>query len=279
MSTLAKEIKNKRVPRSGLVFWWLGQEGFVFKTQNLILYIDPYLSTYAETLTAGKPDEHVRITPAPMQPNEVDHADLVLCTHDHADHIDVEGIPLIALASPDALFVVPECARQKVINLGVAEERIHSLKGDDNTNVKGIKIHGIPAKHEQFDKDPEKGFPYLSYLIKLEDYTIFHAGDTIPFKGQVERVFPHAVDIALLPINGRDAFRHSLGMEGNFTCEEAVGFGLAIKAGLTIPMHYDMFTLNTADVRGFIRIAEHRGLVYRIMKCGKALEFSLEGTP
>lgn len=278
MISLAEVIQNQPVPRKGLIIWWLGQEGFVIKSRHIVIYIDPYLSTYAENLTAGKHNEHVRITPAPIEANEVDHADLVLCTHDHADHIDVDGIPLIASASPDALFVVPECARQNVINLGINDKRIHSLKGDDFIKVKGIEIHGIPAKHEKFDKDPEMGFPYLSYILKLEGYTIFHAGDTIPYKGQVERVHIHNVDIAFIPINGRDTFRHSLGMEGNFTCEEAVGFAMAIKAGLTIPMHYDMFTLNTADVRDFSRIAEHRGLAYRIMECGKALEFPPEGT-
>ena len=105
--------------------------------------------------------------------------------------------------------------------------------------------------HERFDRDPEKGFPYLSYILKLEGLSLFHAGDTIPYDGQVEQVAAHRIDLAFVPINGRDDFRHSLAFEGNFTCDEAVAFAAAVRAGLTIPMHYDKFTLNTGDVNEF----------------------------
>jgi L-ascorbate metabolism protein UlaG (beta-lactamase superfamily) len=279
MNPLIQAINQKNVSKGRLAIWWIGQEGYVIKTPDLIVYIDPYLSEYAERITKGKHNEHVRITPAPMKPEEVTHADLVLCTHDHGDHIDPDGIPAIARSSEQAVFVVPECARDTMRGFGIADERLHTLKGDDSLDVKGFKVHGFPAKHEQFDQDPAKGYPYLSYVLELEGHTLFHAGDTIPYPGQVERVHPHGADLAFIPINGRDEFRHSLEFEGNFTCEEAVGFALAIKAGLTIPMHYDMFTLNTADVRDFIRIAEHRNLPHLVMECGTPIDFPREEAP
>jgi len=99
MNALINEINETKVRPGSLRIWWIGQEGFVIKSASLVVYIDPYLSTYAERVTKGRPDEHVRIKPAPMQPQDVDHADLVLCTHDHADHIDPESIPIIAASS------------------------------------------------------------------------------------------------------------------------------------------------------------------------------------
>ena len=266
MSLLIEEIDATQIVPGTFKVWWIGQEGFVFKTPNKVIYIDPYLSTHAEVLTRGQANEHVRIHPAPMQPEEIVHADLVLCTHDHIDHIDPDTIPHIATASPQAQFVAPECARDTLLGFGTAAERIHCLRGDDSLTVDGVTIHAIPGKHEEFNEDPDKGFPFLSYIFDLEGQTILHAGDTIPYPGQAEKVFAHRVDVAFLPINGRDTFRKVLNFEGNFTCEEAVGFGLAIQAGLTIPMHYDMFTLNTADVRDFQRIAEHRGLRHYTMQ-------------
>lgn len=279
MTSLIQEIDRKVVRSGTLAIWWIGQEGFVVKTPHLIAYIDPYLSQWAERITQGKANEHVRITPAPFRPEDVNHADVVLCTHDHGDHIDPDGIPLIAQHSRQAAFVVPECARDTLRKLGISDDRIYTLRGDDALDVKGLRVHAVPAKHEAFDEDPDKGYPYLSYVIKAEGRTLFHAGDTIPYPGQAERVFPHGVDVAFLPINGRDEFRHSLAFEGNFTCEEAAGFALAIKAGLTIPMHYDMFTLNTADVGDFARIAAHRKLPFHIMQCGDCLRFPMEDTP
>jgi L-ascorbate metabolism protein UlaG (beta-lactamase superfamily) len=276
MNPLVRQIDETRVVPGGLHIWWIGQEGFVLKSSRQIIYIDPYLSTYAEKKTAGKVNEHVRIKPAPMAPEDVTHADLVFCTHDHADHIDPEGIPVIAAKSPRARFVVPECARETMRDFGIGDERIHTLRGDDELRIDSVAVHAIAAKHEQFDRHPRKGYPYLSYVIKIDGIAVFHAGDTIPYQGQVERVSKHRIDLALLPINGRDHARHALGLEGNFTCEEAVQFALDIDAGLTIPMHYDMFALNTVDVNEFRRAADRRHLRYLVMEHTGSIRFPLE---
>ena len=276
MNALVSEINKTQVEPGGLRIWWTGQEGFVFKSHAQIIYIDPYLSTYAERITRGKPNEHVRIKPAPMKAEDVNHADIVLCTHDHADHIDPDGIPIIAAQSPHAIFIVPECARETMRNFGIDDGRIHTMKGDDELGLKEIYIHAVPAKHEEFDKHPEKGYPYLSYVISIDGISVFHAGDTIPYPGQVERVKKHRIDLAFLPVNGRDEFRQKLDFEGNFTCDEAVRFALDIKAGLTIPMHYDMFTINTADINEFRTIADKRNLNYQIMEHGGSVDFPRE---
>jgi len=276
MNALVQEIVATKVRAGSLAVWWLGQEGFALKTSMLTVYIDPYLSTYAERITAGKPNEHVRMTPAPMQPEDVTNADLILCTHDHADHIDPDGIPQIAQASPQAKFIIPECAKSTLRNMDIAEEKIHTLRGDDSLDCIGFTISALPAKHEQFDKDEKHGYPYLSYVINAEGLTLLHAGDTIPYDGQVERAKPFGVDVVFLPINGRDEDRHRLEFEGNFTCGEAVEFAQAIDAKLTIPMHYDMFTLNTADVREFCQIAKSQGLNYRVLGTAQRVTLTKE---
>ncbi|MHC4681236.1 MAG: MBL fold metallo-hydrolase [Planctomycetota bacterium] len=276
MNARIREISEMRVEPGHLRIWWIGQEGFVLKSSSQIIYIDPYLSTYAERITRGKPNEHIRIKPAPMNPEDVTHADIVFCTHDHADHIDPEGIPIIAQRSPRACFVVPECARETMRGFAIDDERIHTVKGDDELRLNGIRVCAVPAKHEEFDRDPQKGYPYLSYVIDIEGFTVFHAGDTIPYAGQVERLRRHRIDLALLPINGRDEFRRKLDFEGNFTCDEAVRLALDIDAGLTIPMHYDMFAINTADINEFRRIADEHHLRYLIMDHGGSICFPFE---
>jgi L-ascorbate metabolism protein UlaG (beta-lactamase superfamily) len=160
-----------------------------------------------------------------------------------------------------------------MLRLGVARDRISTFRGDDGRMVGGVDIHAFPAMHERFDLDQFNGYPYLSYLLTLEGLNLFHAGDTIPYDGQIEKVGRHRIDLAFVPINGRDDFRHALAFEGNFTCEEAVAFAAGVHAGLTIPMHYDKFTLNTADVNDFIRIAQAQGLPHRVMHAGESFLF------
>ncbi len=216
MNSLVKEISDTFVKPDSLNIWWLGQNGYAIKSTDLVIYIDPYLSTYAERITLGKPNEHVRIIKSPIQPEEVTNADFVICTHDHADHIDPDGIPYIARSSKQAKFIVPECAFQTLLDFGISEDRIHTLMGEDSLTISGIRIFAIPAKHEQFDKDEINGYPYLSYVLNINGLNLLHVGDTIPYDGQIEKFKPHEIDITFVPINGRDKFRNNLGFEGNF---------------------------------------------------------------
>ena len=52
------------------------------------------------------------------------NADLVLCTHDHGDHIDPTALPGIAAASPHAKILVPGVARGKLIGLGIPAQQV-----------------------------------------------------------------------------------------------------------------------------------------------------------
>lgn len=72
-----------------------------------------------------------------------------------------------------------------------------------------------------------------------------HSGDTIPYEGQTERVKEHAVDVALLPINGRDFYRTRAGTIGNLDYRKAAEFAVQIGADVVIPIHYAMFRGNT----------------------------------
>jgi L-ascorbate metabolism protein UlaG (beta-lactamase superfamily) len=54
-------------------------------------------------------------------------------------------------------------------------------------------------------------------------------------------------DICCLPANGRDAKREAMGMIGNLHPEESLELAQQLNAGLLIPMHNDMFQINSLD--------------------------------
>ncbi|HEX6033582.1 MAG TPA: hypothetical protein VFY83_04070, partial [Anaerolineales bacterium] len=82
----------------------------------------------------------------------------------------------------------------------------------------------------------------------------------------VDRLKNWKIDLALLPINGRDPSR---GVAGNFSAEEAAQLGKQINAGLVIPCHYEMFEFNTVSPQGFVRSAKRTGQNYRLLRCGQ----------
>ena len=94
---MALSMLNADVPSGSLALWWLGQAGFAFKSPSgRIVYLDPYLSDAVERLHGFK-----RLSLPPVAADEV-RADLVVLTHEHADHLDPDALPIIARTTPRA---------------------------------------------------------------------------------------------------------------------------------------------------------------------------------
>jgi L-ascorbate 6-phosphate lactonase len=136
-------------------------------------------------------------------------------------------------------------ARKPLIALGVPDDRIMTVSVDQSHKIGDITFTNIPAAHESLDYDPDNGYPYQGYVITIGRVNLYHAGDCVPYEGLVERLKAMNIDIALLPINGRDYFRLKRGFAGNFTYREAAELTDAIGADLLIPMHFGMHMANT----------------------------------
>ena len=58
---------------------------------------------------------------------------------------------------------------------------------------------------------------------------------------------PQSIDVALLPVNGRDAYRASCGVPGNFTVAEGRELAERIGARYVVAHHFGMFDFNTVS--------------------------------
>ena len=190
--------------------------------------------------------------PPLLKGQQVTNADLVLCTHNHGDHIDPGAIPHIAVMSPQATFVVPVPSRQTVIDLGVPPERVIGLSADQSFSVDDVSVTAIKTSHEFFDRTHDGFYPYLGYVVRTGDLCLYHSGDTVNYEGLLTRLRSLAIDVAFLPINGRDAVRYRAGCIGNFTYQEAVDIVGPVCPQLAVPIHYDMFASNAEDPGKFV---------------------------
>ncbi|HIC82994.1 MAG TPA: MBL fold metallo-hydrolase, partial [Candidatus Marinimicrobia bacterium] len=62
---LLNQIENEKVDNKKLIVYYLGQSGYVLKTKNTIIYIDPYLSDYVSHTSGLYDKEMVRNYPPP----------------------------------------------------------------------------------------------------------------------------------------------------------------------------------------------------------------------
>lgn len=223
--------------------WWLGQHGFVLKLGHTVVYVDAFLSALPG-----------RTVPPLLSPDHITNADLVLGSHDHADHIDRAAWPAIAQASPGCRFIVPDLVRDSVVNdLELPAERVLGLNAGQTLDLGDCRITGVAAAHEFLDCDAATGrYPYLGFVIEGNGCTLYHAGDCCLYEGLVATLKRWRFDAVFLPINGRDAKRLAAGCIGNMTYQEAADLAGALQPRLTIPTHFEMFDMNSVDPALFL---------------------------
>jgi L-ascorbate metabolism protein UlaG (beta-lactamase superfamily) len=250
--------------------WWLGQSGFLVQWNNRHLLFDPYLSNSltAKYTTTDKP--HVRMTELAVDPRHLDFIDVVTSSHNHTDHLDGETLLALLQANPELTVVVPAANQQFAAErLQVQPARLAGIDDGGSIEPAGIRIHAVPAAHETVERDAQGRCRFLGYVAEFGDHTIYHSGDTILYDGLVERLRQWAIDIAILPINGRAPERR---VAGNLWGREAAQLANDIGARLVIPCHYEMFTFNTATPDEFVAECQRIGQPFRVLTCGERFE-------
>jgi L-ascorbate metabolism protein UlaG (beta-lactamase superfamily) len=242
--TLLDEIAQTAPGPGSIALWHVGQSGFVVRAGGATLVFDPFLAPSNERLR--------RTWEPPFKPRDL-RADLVFCSHDHADHLDPCAVEGLAAANPQARFIAPAAALPRLRAIGVAEERLVEAAVDSWHLAVSARIRAVPAAHGDtadpvaecvWEPDPQRGYRFVGFVVEVNGVRLYHAGDTTVYPGMVERLAPLAIDLALLPINGRDWFREQRGIIGNTDHREAADLGYAISADTIVPMHYDMFANN-----------------------------------
>lgn len=231
---------SELIPNQGeLAVCRLGQHSFLVKGGTTLIAVDPYLSANPE-----------RLIPPLIQAKDFAGVDLILCTHDHSDHLDRPALAAMAEASPDALFIVPEAVRHTITE--IPPDRLIGLNDGEELEIDDIVIRGIASAHEFLDRTESGLYPYLGYVVTMNDVTFYHSGDCCVYDGLLPLLKDAEPDLMLLPINGRDATRYASNWIGNMTYQEAADLAGWCWTKCVIPGHYDMFAVNQEDPQLFL---------------------------
>ena len=196
---------------------WIGQSGYVIRTDTTEIIIDPYLSDVVSRV-ANRP----RLVEAPIKPSEV-RADGIICTHNHLDHLDVDAI---AEMDRKLMFITTSEGKSKLHKMGF--DKVAFLKFGESVMVGDVEIIAVYAKHT---------VEAFGVVIKAEGHTLYFSGDTL-FDKCLFDVAAYKPDIAFICINGK---------LGNMNVDEAVITAKNIGAKVNVPNHYGMFASNTEN--------------------------------
>ena len=138
------------IPSGAFEITWVGQAGFLIRSNKLFIGIDLYLSDSLATKYKGTELPHTRMMQAPVGPDALGPLDLVLCTHGHTDHMDGQTlVPLCSHAQPP-LLIIPRFESERAHKMGiplqctVALNDLESFIFDDT-----VTIAAVPAAHDE----------------------------------------------------------------------------------------------------------------------------------
>jgi L-ascorbate metabolism protein UlaG (beta-lactamase superfamily) len=196
---------------------------------------------------------------------------VVTSSHNHTDHLDGETLIPLGKANPNLKVIVSRAnLKFAAERLQIPPERLTAIRADKEAiQIDPFKFHAIPSAHESAEQDQNGDHRFIGLIVQVGKWTIYHSGDCVSYEGLVERLKHWNIDIALLPINGRDPAR---GVAGNFSAEEAAQLGKQINAGLVIPCHYEMFEFNTVSPGEFEETARQIGQPYHLLRGGERLD-------
>ncbi|MBI4961907.1 MAG: MBL fold metallo-hydrolase [Desulfomonile tiedjei] len=167
------ETDTIKTSQGDLKITFIGHGTLMFGFGGKVIHVDPW----------GKLADYSKLP----------KADLILITHEHQDHLDLDAIKKIK-TDKTAIILTKNCAGKAKIGEVMAN-------GDAKT-VGGLKIEAVPAYNLVHMREPGKPFHPKGegngYVITFGDKRVYVAGDT---ENTPEMKGLQQVDIAFLPMN------------------------------------------------------------------------------
>jgi L-ascorbate metabolism protein UlaG (beta-lactamase superfamily) len=146
----------------------------------------------------------------------VEDVDAILVTHQHPDHLDVERLPALVKANPDARVLAEPAAVGTMAEAGVTAE---PFGAGGAVGIGSVAVSGVGGQHAVIHRDiPRIGNTGLVFTAEGSP-TLFHPGDMID-------TVPAGIDVLAVPLSAPwCAFK------------ETVEFVRAVAPALVVPIH------------------------------------------
>lgn len=252
MQSLAQRAAALSVPRGQVAVFWLGQAGFLLKTADgTLAAIDPYLSDCCQRYFGFK-----RLMPRMLETDDLT-LDMLLISHAHYDHFDVDAVPALLAGGRTRLYTALD-GRAECERLHLEGEHITYLQAGDMAADGGIEIRAVPCDHGELAPDA------LGFLLSAGGKTIYFTGDTAYRPDLFENPAVKGTDLLIAPING--AF-------GNMDEAQAAQAAAILRPGRVVPCHFWNFAEHGGDPGRFMEEMKRTApdIPYTLMPMGGLL--------
>jgi L-ascorbate metabolism protein UlaG (beta-lactamase superfamily) len=263
-------------PASGLRVTWLGHSTTLLEIGGRRVLIDPVYSERASPLPRFGPR---RFYPSPLPIDELPAFDVVLLSHDHADHLDPAAIR--TLSARGAHFIAPLGVGARLDAWGVPGRDIEELDWWDSTTVAGLTLTATPARHfsGRSINDRDRTL-WAGWVIASERHRVLYSGDSAlddAFIEIGERLGPF--DLTMIEIGAYDA----LWPDVHLGPEQAVRAHRLAGGDVMLPVHWGLFDLAlhgwTEPIERVLAAARTEGVRVITPRPGELAEPATFGAP
>jgi L-ascorbate metabolism protein UlaG (beta-lactamase superfamily) len=223
-------------PASGLRATWIGWASVLVEIDGHRVMTDPVFSERCSPSTLVGPK---RFHAPPIALGDLPPIDVVVISHDHYDHLDMDTVR--ALAARGTHFVVPLGIGAHLERWQVPKSQVHELDWNDTANVAGLAITSTPARHYS-GRNPLHNNETLwtSWVVKGPQHRFFFSGDS-GYSDAFARIGKEhgPFDLTLIKIGASDPTWSEIHM----TPEEAVQVDRDLGGRVMIPVHWGTFNL------------------------------------
>jgi len=174
--TAPRLIDDIRAHKEGLAVWWVGQNGWLIKSDNLLIGTDLAL------------ESSEREVDSPITPDELaGELDISFITHAHSDHFERETSRTL-MEKGKCLFVMPgSCLEIAKKEVQLPDNRIRIAEPRTQFDIGKVKVEAIRAIHgnANYAVYYDANLQDCGYVITLGGKQFFQVGDSVLLEDQL----------------------------------------------------------------------------------------------
>ena len=255
--TKSRLIDEIRAHKKGIAVWWVGHNGWLIKSDDILVGTDLPLETKA------------RAVPSPVTAEELaSELDISFVTHEHSDHFERETSKIL-LENGDCMFVMPaSCIDAAKKELQIPDSRIKIAEPRKEFDIGEVHVEAVRAIHgnRRYAVYYEANLQDCGYVISIGGKRFLQMGDSVLLEDQL---FLENIDVLFFSPT-----------EHNTYIERSVILINTLEPEYILPQHRDTFKVtpenrfwtNAYPYEVKLRLSKSLQERYHILEMGKKME-------
>jgi len=220
---------------------WIGHSTVLVQIGGTTILTDPVMFDRVGLYVLGQTIGISRLSKPAIPIQKLPKIDIVLLSHAHMDHMDLETLNWLTDHNPDEIHCITAKNTSEIVN-DLKWKSLTELDWNESISINGVNIIGrevlhngwrIPGERCRRDGYKRTGRSYNGYTIERNGLKIAFGGDTAFTKSFAE--FGN-IDVSIMPIGAYQGYS-----DNHCTPEEALEMTKMMKSPVILPIHFGTF--------------------------------------